>query len=101
MKINLLQPLEKVSIKFPNRILKIKGYVLEPHKKELLEILIYKGFSSSTTHAIEFDSEKETLNKNYFFNLYQLFQAPLSKAKQKLIKESILYKEVSREKFWL
>jgi len=101
MKINLIQKLEKVSVKFPSRILKIKGYVLEKHKKEFIEILIYKGFSSSTTHAIEFDSEKSILNINYYFNLFQLFKAPLSKMDEQLIKESIFYEEVCKEKFWL
>ena len=87
-------------MKFPNRILKIKGYVLETKKKELLELLIYKGFSSSTTHPIEFDSEKNILNINCLFELYQLFKAPISKGDQQPIKESRVFEEVSKEKFW-
>ena len=53
--IDLIKNLEKISFEIPNRILKIQGYIL----KEKLEIIIFKGFSSSTTHPIEKDLEKK------------------------------------------
>ncbi len=40
MEINLVNDLEEISLKSPNKILKIKVY--------FLEILIHKGFISST-----------------------------------------------------
>jgi len=58
-KIDLLNNLEKISSEIPNRILKLEGYILKENQKELLEIIIFKGFSSSTTHPIEVDLEKK------------------------------------------
>ena len=56
--IDLLNNLEKISSLIPNRILKIEGYILNNNQKENLEIIIFKGFSSSTTHPIEIDLKK-------------------------------------------
>ena len=61
-KIDLINNLEKISSIIPNRILKVEGYILKENQKEQLEIIIFKGFSSSTTHPIEIDLEKKLLN---------------------------------------
>ena len=63
--INLINNLEKISSRIPNRILKIEGYLLKGNQKELLEIIIFKGFSSSTTHPIEIDLEKKVITFSY------------------------------------
>ena len=57
-KIDLINSLEKISSAIPNRILKLEGFILKENQKEQLEILIFRGYSSSTTHPIEKDSEK-------------------------------------------
>jgi len=57
-KIDLINNLEKISSMIPNRILKIEGFILKQNQKEQLEIVIFKGYSSSTTHPIEIDLEK-------------------------------------------
>ena len=57
--IDLLNNLEKISSLIPNRVLKIEGYIPKENHKEQLEIIIFKGFSSSTTHPIEIDLEKK------------------------------------------
>ena len=51
--IDLLNNLEKISSLIPNRVLKIEGYILKANHKEQLEIIIFKGFSSSTTHQLK------------------------------------------------
>ena len=55
---DLIHILERISSKIPNRLLKIEGEILKKNHKEKLEIIIFKGFSSSTTHPIEIDLEK-------------------------------------------
>ena len=100
MKINLIRDLEKISLNFPNLILKIKGYVLEKKNKDFLEIIIYKGFSSSTTHKIDIDADKNILNLKCFFTSYELFEAPLSEINNKFLKETKSFKEISNENFW-
>ena len=63
--IDLLNNLEKISSLIPNRVLKIEGYILKENHKEQLEIIIFKGFSSSTTHQIEIDLEKKVIELDY------------------------------------
>ena len=57
--IDLLNNLEKISSLISNRVLKVEEYILRRNHKEKLEIIIFKGFSSSTTHPIEIDLEKK------------------------------------------
>tara|TARA_Y100001978_G_scaffold201513_1_gene220036 strand:+ start:653 stop:958 length:306 start_codon:yes stop_codon:yes gene_type:complete len=101
MEINLIKDLEKISLNFPNRILKIKGYAYEKQKKEFLEIIIYKGFSSSTTHPIEIDSEKNIIHFKCYFSEYELFEAPLSEINNNFIKRTTTLKEILEENFWI
>ena len=66
-KIDLINSLEKISSEIPDRILKLEGFILKENHKEQLEILIFKGFSSSTTHPIEIDLEKKVIAFTYTF----------------------------------
>ena len=56
--IDLIKNLEKISSERPNRILKLEVFILKENHKEQLEIIIFKGFSSSTTHQIEIGLKK-------------------------------------------
>ena len=87
-KIELIRNLEKISSIVPNRILKIQGYLLKDCSKEFLEILIYKGFSSSTTHQIEIDSEKQVIEFDHYFTKFILYKAPLIKGSEVIIREN-------------
>ena len=78
-KIDLLNNLEKISSVISNRILKIEGFILKKYQKEHLEIIIFKGFSSSTTHPIEIDLEKKVIAFNYILTNFKLYKAPLKK----------------------
>ena len=62
--IDLIDNLEKISSEISNRILILEGFILKENHKEQLEILIFKGFSSSTTHPIEIDLEKKVIALN-------------------------------------
>ena len=73
-KIDLINNLEKISSNIPHRILKVEGFILKENQKEQLEILIFRGYSSSTTHPIQINKaqgqkcdrcwhyQKETVN---------------------------------------
>ena len=71
--IDLINNLEKISFKIPNRILKLVGYTLQENQKEKLEIIIFKGFSSSTTHPIEIDLEKKVIEFSYIPTNFKLY----------------------------
>ena len=86
--IDLLNNLEKISSLISNRILKIEGFILKENQKENLEIIIFKGFSSSTTHPIEIDLEKKVLKFNYIFTNFKLYKAPLTETEENFIREN-------------
>ena len=86
--IDLLNKLEKISSFIPNRVLKVEGFLLKENEKEPLEIIIFKGFSSSTTHPIEIDLEKKVIEFKYILNNFKLFKSPLKGTKDNFIRES-------------
>ena len=86
--INLINNLEKISSEMPNRILKLEGFIVKEPHKEQLEILIFKGFSSSTTHPIEIDLEKKVIAFDYILTKFKLYKAPLTETEDNFIREN-------------
>ena len=86
--IDLINNLEKISSETPNRILKLEGHILRKNQKEQLEIIIFKGFSSSTTHPIEIDLEKKVLEFSYLITNCKLYKAPFPESKENFIREN-------------
>ena len=87
-KIDLINSLEKISSEMPDRILKLEGFILKENQKEQLEIIIFKGFSSSTTHPIEIDLEKKVIAFGYMFTNFKLYKAPLTENEDNFIREN-------------
>ena len=87
-KIDLINSLEKISSEIPNRILKLEGFLLKENQKEQLEIIIFKGYSSSTTHPIEIDSEKKVITLTYTITNFKLYEAPLTDKEENFIREN-------------
>ncbi len=85
-KIDLINNLEKISSNIPNRILKVEGFILKEDQKEQLEILIFRGYSSSTTHPIEIDLEKKVIALNYLLTNFKLYKAPLTETEENFIR---------------
>ena len=86
--IDLINRLEKISSKVPNRILKIEGFIHKNNYKEKLEIIIFKGFSSSTTHPIEIDLEKKVFEFEYILTNFRLYQSPFRESEDNFIREN-------------
>ena len=89
--IDLIDNLEKISSQIPNRILKLEGYILKENHKEKLEILIFKGFSSSTTHQISIDSEKKVIDLPYVISNFKLYKASFTENKNILLEKIKTY----------
>ena len=87
-KIDLINSLEKISQEIPERILKLDGFILKENQKEQLEILIFRGYSSSTTHPIEIDSEKKVISLSYTITNFKLYKAPLTETEENFIREN-------------
>jgi len=88
VKINLINNLEKISSEIPDRILKLEGFILKENQKEQLEIIIFRGYSSSTTHPIEIDSEKKVIAFTYIITNFKLYKAPLTETEENFIREN-------------
>ena len=86
--IDLINNLEKISSAIPNRILKLEGFIVKENYKEQLEILIFKGFSSSTTHPIEIDLEKKVIEFRYILTKFKLFKPALKETKENFIRQN-------------
>ena len=86
--IDLINCLEKISSETPNRVLKLEGYIHKKNQKEKLEIIIFKGFSSSTTHPIEIDLEKKVIEHIYALTNFKLYVAPLTRNKENFLIEN-------------
>ena len=86
--IDLINNLEKISSEIPNRILKLEGFILKDNHKEQLEIIIFKGFSSSTTHPIEIDLEKKVIEITYILTNFKLYKSPLTETEDNFIREN-------------
>jgi len=86
--IDLINSLEKISSETPDRILKLEGFIQRENQKEQLEILIFRGFSSSTTHPIEIDSEKKVIALSYTITNYKLYKTPFTETEENFIREN-------------
>ena len=86
--IDLLTVLERISSNIPNRILKLEGYTFKKTHKEKLEIIIFKGFTSCTTHPIEMDLEKKVLDFPYVLEKFRLYKSPLIETEDNFIREN-------------
>ena len=68
--------------------LKLEGLILKENQKEQLEILIFRGYSSSTTHPIEIDSEKKVITLSHIITNFKLYKAPLTETEENFIREN-------------
>ena len=88
VEIDLIKNQEHISFMIPNRLLKLQGFLLRKEYKEFLEIIIYKGFSSSKTHQTEIDSEKIVIKFDHFFTKFMLYRAPLIIGLEEIVREN-------------
>ena len=86
--IDLINSLEKTSSEMPDRIIKLEGFILKENQKEQLEIIIFRGYSSSTTHPIEIDSEKKVITLTYIITNFKLYKAPLTENEENFIRDN-------------
>ena len=56
--------------------------------KEQLEIIIFRGYSSSTTHPIEIDSEKKVITLSNTITNFKLYKSPLTETEENFIREN-------------
>jgi len=99
--VNLLNNLEKISSLIPNRVLKVEGSIFKKNQTEHLEIIIFKGFSSSTTHPIEIDLEKKVIEFSFIISNFKLYKSPLRETKDNFIRENRNSNFFLNQKNWI
>ena len=70
----LVQALEERTRLQPQRVVRLRGQVGD----EPFELLIFRGFSSSTTHPTAFDPDASVLPAGTSLDQVELLQGPLS-----------------------
>ncbi len=75
----LLSVLETISRDWPDRVLRLRGTVQSADGvAEALEILIFRGFSSCTTHPTDFDPDRTVLPDGAMVETAELLRGPLN-----------------------
>ena len=69
----LVQALEERTRGLPQRGVRLRGQV----RDEVFELLIFRGFSSSTTHPTAFDPDASVLPEGTSLEQAELLQGPL------------------------
>ena len=70
----LVRALEERTRFQPQRVVRLRGQVVD----EPFELLIFRGFSSSTTHPTAFDPDASVLPEGTSLDQAELLQGPLS-----------------------
>ena len=97
---NILKRLELISERKGKRLLRLKGYVNNKNK-DYLEIIIFKGFSSSITHPTEFDLSNSTLPNNAILEDGEILEAPMDPKNEVILIGPININQFLNEKNWL
>jgi hypothetical protein len=77
----LLSALEAISSQRPDRVLRLAGHLAG----EPLELLIFRGFSSSTTHPTAFDPDQSALPDGARIQTASLLEGPLNPAAEQVL----------------
>jgi hypothetical protein len=80
----LLSGLEEMSRGRPDRVLRLRGRLPAATVEdgtEPFELLIFRGFSSSTTHPTAFDPDRPALPEDARIEAAELLQGPLDPAR--------------------
>ena len=86
----LLPALEAISRDRPDRVLRLRGVVrsavdVDLDVGEALEVLIFRGFSSCTTHPTDFDPDQSVLPEGAELETAELLRGPLNPQREELL----------------
>ncbi|MCS5691485.1 hypothetical protein NZK33_05735 [Cyanobium sp. FGCU-6] len=84
---SLLARLEELSRGRPDRVLRLNGSLPaeQAEEPEAFELLIFRGFSSSTTHPTAFDPDRPALPEHCTITSAELLQGPLNPGEEVLL----------------
>ena len=74
----VVQALEEQTRLHPQRVVRLRGQLMD----EPFELLIFRGFSSSTTHPTAFDPDASVLPEGTSLGQAELLQGPMSPSQE-------------------
>ena len=92
----VVQALEERTRLEPQRVVRLLGHVGD----EPFELLIFRGFSSSTTHPTAFDPDASVLPEGTRLNLAELLQGPLSPSQEVVLAGPMPPKDLVAQANW-
>tara|TARA_B100000700_G_C14763141_1_gene723099 strand:- start:505 stop:828 length:324 start_codon:yes stop_codon:yes gene_type:complete len=97
----LLQELEQISILYPKRIARLKGYIqTKNNQTEKLIVIIFKGFASCITHPTEADPDASILPSNAHLIEGEILEGPMNPLSEKILWEKIEPNKLKDKKYW-
>ena len=83
---DLLAGLEAISRGRPDRVLRLRGELVSAGSlEEPYELLIFRGFSSSTTHPTGFDPDQPVLPEGVELRTAELLARPLNPSAEQVL----------------
>lgn len=92
----LVRAMEERSRNHPDRVVRLRGLVGD----EPLEVLIFRGFSSSTTHPTAFDPDTSVLPEGTRLDWADLLQGPLNPSSETLLVGGISPEDLLAQASW-
>ena len=92
----LVHAIEERSRNHPDRVVRLRGLVGD----EPLEVLIFRGFSSSTTHPTAFDPDTSVLPQGTRLDRADLLQGPLNPSSESLLVGGISLEDLLAQASW-
>lgn len=96
----LLLELEERSRSRPDRVLRLRGTLPAAMDGEPFELLIFRGFSSLTTHPTAFDPDRPALPEGSRIASAELLQAPLNPAAPLPVCEPVAVETLRQPEAW-
>jgi hypothetical protein len=98
----LIGQLEGLSRSRPDRVLRLTGRLpAADGAGELFELLIFRGFSSSTTHPTDFDPDQSVLPPGVALEQAELLAGPLLPGAEQLLAGLAVPEEFLEPSAWL
>ena len=100
--LSLLPALEAISRDRPDRVLRLRGTVqCAEGAEEALEVLIFRGFSSCTTHPTDFDPDRTVLPEGAVIQSAELLRGPLNPQQEELLIGPLPPAQLSEPDRWI
>jgi len=98
----LVAGLEAISRGRPDRVLRLRGVLASAGAgEEPYELLIFRGFSSSTTHPTGFDPDQPVLPDGVVLASAELLAGPLNPAAEQLLAAAAAPEHYLQPAAWL